>query len=289
MPKPTPKWKNRLPEFFEEITFAQSEDDIRSACETFKRVVSECYPDTPDSRRRPMSEVRKAIRERFPAKESTDLNAPFPYFFTEDGKGGNKRWEHLAIKHLKEEWNPQKDWSDIENPSETTEVINTGAELNIFDQVGLSDEDLAIVKEAIGDADIKEWVRQAMLQRANAINALRDRLDEDLSIVPSEDLMTNKKYRTNPVACRELTSRAVRAIKSYNAQAPEHKWCITNKLISELTGNTVKAIARAVEGMDLESYNKSMDLQPVHNRLTKAAIGDIKEVVSIKDILGVDE
>jgi len=110
-----------------------------------------------------------------------------------------------------------------------------------------------------------------------------------LSMVPSQTLMKDKKYRTNPVACRELTSRAVRAIKAFNAQSPEHRWCITNKLISELTGNTVKAIAKAVEGMDIDSYNQAMDLQPVHNRLTKAAIGDVKVVVSIKDVLGVDE
>jgi hypothetical protein len=38
--------------------------------------------------------------------------------------------------------------------------------------------------------------------------------------------------------------------------------------------------------MDLETYNNMMDLQPVNNRLTKAAIGDIKDVVSIRDVLG---
>jgi hypothetical protein len=108
-------------------------------------------------------------------------------------------------------------------------------------------------------------------------------------MVSSEKLMTDKKYRTNTNACRELTSRAVRAIKKFNASSPEYRWCITNALISEITGNTVKAIAKAVEGMDIESYNRSMDLQPVNNRLTKAAIGDIKNVVSIKDVFGIDE
>jgi hypothetical protein len=36
-----------------------------------------------------------------------------------------------------------------------------------------------------------------------------------------------------------------------------------------LTGNTVTAIAKAVEGMDIDFYHQAMDLQPVHNRLTK--------------------
>ncbi len=132
-------------------------------------------------------------------------------------------------------------------------------------------------------------MKQAMLQRANAINALRERLDEDLSLIPSEQLMNEKRYRTNTNATKELVKRAVRTIKGFNAQSPEHRWCITNKLISELTGNTVKAIAKAVEGMDIESYNQAMNLQPIHNQLTKAAIGNIKDVVSIKDVAGIDE
>lgn len=303
MPQATPKWKNYLPEFLSKITNAQNEDAIRSACEAFKRIVCECYPNTPDSRRRPMTEARKAIRERFPAKETGEANAPFPYFFALDGKGSVERWEHLAIKYLKEEWNPQTDWSDKQTASigesqmEKKEVVKQekpsmkaeNVEVDILGYIGLTSEELENVKQAVGDADVKEWLKQAVLQRANAINALQKRLDEDLSLVPSEELMSDKKYRTNTNACRELTSRAVRAIKAFNAQSPEYRWCITNALISELTGNTVKVIAKAVEGMDIESYNKMMGLKPVQNRLTKAAIGDVKENVSIKDVLGVDE
>ncbi len=195
----------------------------------------------------------------------------------------------IAIKHLSEEWNPKSE-SGSENievvKSEETSMVDT--KLDILGQVGLSSDEMESVKAAIADTDVLEWLKQAILQRANSINSLRNRLDEDLSLVPSQTLIEDKKYRTNPVACRELTSRAVRAIKAFNEQSPEHRWCITNKIISELTGNTVKAIAKAVEGMGLEDYNKMMDLQPVHNRLTKAAIGDIKDVVSIKDVFGLD-
>jgi hypothetical protein len=126
------------------------------------------------------------------------------------------------------------------------------------------------------------------MQRANAINKLRESLDEDWETIPSETLMNDKKYRTNSGACRELVSRAVRVVKRWNYDHPEHKWCITNKLISELTGITVKAIAKAVEGMDNESYNKGQGLEPVINRLTRASVGEPKEVMSIKDVLGVD-
>ncbi len=60
------------------------------------------------------------------------------------------------------------------------------------------------------------------------------------------------------------------------------------KLISELNGITFKAIAKAVEGMDNESYNQGQGLQPVINRLTRAAFGEPSKVMSIKDVLGVE-
>jgi hypothetical protein len=52
--------------------------------------------------------------------------------------------------------------------------------------LGLSDEELAAVNQAVGDADVKEWVKQAIMQRANAINKLRESLDEDWETIPSE-------------------------------------------------------------------------------------------------------
>jgi hypothetical protein len=281
-----------IPQFISRLEQASSEQEIQTVCLEIKSSVAERYPNE-NSRRKPMSEIRKAVRERFPSQggKSPHESAPYPYFFTNSGKGRVERWEHLAIKHLSEEWNKKP---ESESETESEEIVKTEPlsvvkqELDIFSQVGLNTEELETVKQALGDTDVKEWLKQAVLQRANTINALRDRLEEDLSMVPSQTLMEDKKYRTNPVACRELTSRAVRAIKGFNTQSPEHRWCITNALISELTGNTVKAIAKAVEGMDLESYNKTMGLQPVHNRLTKAAIGDIKDVVSIRDVLGID-
>lgn len=308
MPKATPQWKKKMPEFLGAIEGATEEKHIQKACEEIKKAVVDSYPLVPASRKKPMTEIRKAIMGCYPTQEgkSEHESAPFPYVFMKDGykKGKGDRWEHLAIEYLEADWDRKEDRSfevvkpEAESTSETennnlavvkaeeTSMVDT--KLDILGQVGLTAEELENVKAAIGDTDVIEWLKQAVLQRANTIISLRNRLDEDLSLVPSQTLIEDKKYRTNPVACRELTSRAVRAIKDFNRQSPEHRWCITNKLISEVTGNTVKAIAKAVEGMGLEDYNKMMDLQPVHNRLTKAAIGDIKDVVSIKDVLGVD-
>ncbi|NET60496.1 MAG: hypothetical protein F6K47_31470 [Symploca sp. SIO2E6] len=62
-----------------------------------------------------------------------------------------------------------------------------------------------------------------------------------------------------------------------------HQWCV-----SELTGVTPKAIAKVIEGMGIEDYNLMMGLTPVVNRMTKAAVGSISEVISIAGVLGVD-
>jgi hypothetical protein len=284
MPKATPQWKSKMPEFLEKITSAQCEDDIKGACEAFKRVVLECYPDTPDSRRRAVGEARKNLRGIYPTNLTTEKEAPFPYIFMKDGykKGKGDRWEHLAIEYLEEEWNRKEDRS-FEQIEEVAK-----SEVDILNEVGLTNDEVAQVKKALGESDVREWVRQAIMQRANAINNKKAVMDEDLSEVPSEVLMNEKKYRTNPTAARELVNRAVRVVKQWNHDHPDQKWCITNKLIGELTGVTVKAIAKAVEGMDLESYNKTHDLTPVVNRMVKGSVGEASQVMSIANVTGIE-
>ncbi len=278
-----------IPTFISQLESAKSESEIQQACQGIKDAVAARWANL-STRRKPMSEIRKAVRDRFPVKPVLDKSeAEFPYYFTDSGKGHVNRWEHLAIKHLSEkEYNPKTDWSDVEVKPEVQEVkpaITTNIRL---ESLGFSDEELAAVKQAVGDADIKGWVKQAVLQRANAINKLRESLDDDWETIPSQVLMNDKKYRTNSAACRELVNRAVRVVKQWNYDHPEQKWCITNKLISELTSITVKAIAKAVEGMDNESYNKGQGLEPVINRLTRASVGEPKEVMSIAKVTGTE-
>jgi hypothetical protein len=278
-----------IPTFIIRLESAKSESEIHQACQDIKKAVANRWANT-STRRKPMSEIRKAVRDRFPVKPVDDeIEAAFPYYFTDSGKGLIKRWEHLAIKHLSEkEYNPKTDFSDLEVKEEVEEVkpvITADVSLESF---GLSDEELAAVNQALGDVDFKQWVKQAIMQRANAINKLRESLDDDWETIPSETLMTDNKYRTNSAACRELVSRAIRVIKQWNYDHPEHKWCITNKLVSELTGITVKAIAKAAESMDNESYNKGQGLKPVINRLTRVAVGEPKEVMSLANVTGVE-
>ena len=278
-----------IPTFISRLESATSESEIQQACQEIKLAVANKWANS-STRRKPMSEIRKAVKERFPVRRvDNEAEAEFPYYFTDSGKGRVNRWEHLAIKHLSEkEYNPQTDWSDVEVKEEAQEVKPVITADVSLESLGLSDEELVAVNQAIGDADIKEWLKQAIMQRANAINKLRQSLDEDWETIPSEVLMNDKKYRTNSGACRELVSRAVRVVKQWNYDRPEHKWCLTNKLISELTGITVKAIAKAVEGMDNDSYNQGQGLEPVINRLTRAAVGEPSKVMSIKDVLGVE-
>lgn len=291
MPRPAPQWKSKMPEFLGAIACATSEDDIRRACEEIRQSVADCYLHAPSSRERPMGEIREAIRGRYPVKNQ---ESEF-YYFTESGQGHKPRWEHLAIKYLPG-WNKKEDRSFEQNSSNSEErpekqveeevVKEVKPELDILKEVGLTSDEINAVQQALGDADIKGWVKQAIMQRANAINNKKSAMDEDLTEVPSEVLMSDKKYRTNPSAARELTSRAVRVVKEWNHDHPDQKWCITNKLIGELTGVTVKAIAKAVEGMDLKTYNEG--LEPIANRLLKAEIGEPAKVMSIAKVTGVE-
>ncbi|NEQ64909.1 MAG: hypothetical protein F6K21_05285 [Symploca sp. SIO2D2] len=99
MPRKTPAWKDAMPEFNEAIASALDEKQIKVACLQIKQAVFDSYPDTPPSRRNPMSSIRKSVREKYPAQsgKSPHEGVPFPYYFTNTGKGSVERWEHLAI------------------------------------------------------------------------------------------------------------------------------------------------------------------------------------------------
>jgi hypothetical protein len=280
-----------IPQFIARLEQATKEQEIQSACHEIKSAVAERW-DNESTRRKPMSEIRKAVRERFPVKVvDAEIEADFPYFHTASVKRRdvkknilNHRLEHLAIKHLSEEWNAKP---EVVEP-EVVKSETVKPEVDILDEVGLTSDEVEQVKKALGESDVREWVRQAIMQRASAINNKKAVMDEDLSEVPSEVLMNEKRYRTNPTAARELVNRAVRVVKQWNLDHPDQKWCITNKLIGELTGVTVKAIAKAVEGMDLEGYNKTHDLTPVVNRMVKGSVGEASQVMSITNVTGIE-
>lgn len=61
-----------------------------------------------------------------------------------------------------------------------------------------------------------------------------------------------------------------------------------NRALTASISVTVKAIAKAVEGMDNESYNKGQDLEPVINRLTRIAVGEPSKVMSIARVTGIE-
>ena len=286
-----------IPAFIEKLEKAKNESEISKACKEMKATVDRVFGKT-DGRRDPktMAAIRKNIKTRFPDQPVDGKKADvFPYYFTNKGVGRVERLEHLAFKHIQDERNKkveqQNNESDQEQnktpePEQKTVKVKLKVNEVSLESFGLSSDEVDAVKQALGDADIKEWVKQAIMQRANAINNKAAVMNEDLTEVPSEVLMTDKKYRTNPSAARELTSRAVRVVKQWNHDHPDQKWCITNKLISELTGVTVKAIAKAIEGMDLETYNKG--LEPIANRLLKAEIGEPAKVMSIAKVTGVE-
>ena len=310
MPTKTRAWVQEMPTFLGLIESAKTEKDIVSACASIKKAVVATYPRTPDSRRNPMREIREAIRVRYPAVggKSNHESVPFPYYFTKNGKGNIERWEHLAIKHLSEEWNPGKEPERTEpvKPVEPTEsLVKEFAEPVELDQeesksvlllatLGLSDEELEGVQNAIASSGLSEleWLKKAVIGRAKQQTAIRkwQGNGDELATVSSEELMNDSRYRTNPNVCHELTSRAVRALKDWNYQNPENKLCVTNNLISELTGNTPKAIVKVTERMDLEGYNQAQQLTPVKNRLVKQRLGidSFTRIISIKDYLGIE-
>jgi hypothetical protein len=297
MPRKPSKYKqviDSIPEFIKSIENSQSEKEVDEKCQQIKASIDQASGKV-EGRRDPvtMAAIRRTIDEKFPIKSATpETVAEFPYYLSSSKKGKEARLEHVAHKYLVDEKNPKKEKSEVVKPEvvkpEVVKPERVKPEVDILDEVGLTNDEVEQVKKALGESDVREWVRQAIMQRASAINNKKAVMDEDLLEVPSEILMNEKKYRTNPTAARELINRAVRVVKQWNHDHPDQKWCITNKLIGELTGVTVKAIAKAVEAMDLESYNKSHDLTPVVNRMVKGAVGEASQVMSIANVTGIE-
>jgi hypothetical protein len=79
-----------IPTFISRLESAKSESEIQQACQEIKSAVAARWAN-PSTRRKPMSEIRKAVRDRFPVKPvDKGTEAEFPYYFTDSGKGSRQ-------------------------------------------------------------------------------------------------------------------------------------------------------------------------------------------------------
>ncbi len=265
---------------------------------------------TPEGRANALRMVKKGVEKQCPRLDS---EAPL-YWYDPTGKKSLKRWRHLIFKTLtlstrdwdevgdesRKEWKAQQQKEADQQQKETEQQIEpvepalpalealTVDHLTI-DQFQLDSESHSLVQDAIAlsGMTLEEFTRQALRVYAKTITGKSKKQSEDLSTVPTDKLLADSTYSTHPGRAEELTKRAIKAIKYYNANiATEQaqRWCITQSAIASLTGSRPSTVGKVLEQFkdDIESHNQSYGLDNYSNR--KRGKPSIEETINLTEL-----
>jgi len=287
----TSKWESRGEKLVEELQTADVVT-IEALANTVLQEIINAYPNSLNSRKKPLSEVRKAVQNAFPISEKQ--TADYQYF-TGSGKGNIERWQHLALKYLtlsKEDWDALGGDARKEYTEEIIQpTLPTIKNMNI-EQLELDTETQQIVADAINQAGctLAEFIQQACKVYAKTITGkTRKYSNSDISAVPTTKLLdpTNKEYKTHPKKIEELTKRAIKAIfihNNGNAKSQDERWFISGTTINALTGSrvqTVNEILAAEFKESIDSHNNAHRLTAYSNRGMKRDIKADIDLISL--------
>jgi hypothetical protein len=234
--------------------------------------------------------VRAEVLKAFPRLES---EAPL-YWHDSKGKGQDTRkWRHLIFKYLtlnssdwdaigdeaREEWKatqsteqakPTEQAKLTEEAKPTEQAKQTQKQKRTskpkqflktmtIQQLELDSETEQTLQDALDHSgmSLEEFIKQAIKVYAKTVVGKSKQQVEDLSNVPTSELLTNTKYKTHPSRAEELTKRAIRAIIRHNTErATENadRWQITQSAIASLTGSRPQSV-----GEILKQYQSTVD------------------------------
>ncbi|MBD0389592.1 MAG: hypothetical protein ICV54_24585, partial [Nostoc sp. C3-bin3] len=96
-------WDEVGQELVEKLRTVKKESTIKKYATAIVDQIREHYPK-PNSRKTPLSQVRKAVSAAYPDTETQEYSCQY---FTNKGEGNVERYQHLALKYLtlsSEEW-----------------------------------------------------------------------------------------------------------------------------------------------------------------------------------------
>lgn len=296
-------WTELGEQLAEALQQTDDEATIRTACEEVVNKICAQY-ENPSSRKNPLAAVRKALVKHYP--HTSTKQADYQYF-TNSGKGKVERWEHLALKYLtlsKQDWDEVGDekrgeWQE-ETATQPAKANDEFTQLSIrkmnIEQLELDTETQGIVEQAIEQTgmNLAEFIQKACRVYAKTVTGKTRKQGEDLSAVSTENLLKDTTYATHPGRVDELTRRAIQAIKIYNSEiATERKdrWCITQSIITELTGSRASAVKECLEQYrdDIYDHHAKYELldtkgEPDKYLNRKKGI-DIKEKIKLLELV----
>ena len=287
------KWELVGQELAEKLQGIESESKIQKLTVAVVDQIREHYAEA-NSRKTPLSKVRKAVLAAFPDTEKKEHSWQY---FTNKGKGNIERYQHLALKYLTlstEEWDAvgneaRQQWKaqqaqeleqQTEQQPETLQPAQTTLDDMNISQLQLDAESQQMVESAIAHSgmSLADFVRRACQVYAKTVTGKHGQYESDLTAVSTDELLTSATYKTHPGRAEELTRRAIYALEIHNNNSTEksQKWMITQTAIQSLTGSkpaTIKAILEKYKTR-LDDHNSKHELNPYDNRKPGRKIDD---------------
>jgi hypothetical protein len=223
------------------------------------------------------TETRKGAREEW--KETQPTEQPI--------EQTTEQVTEQATEQVVEQAKKQRKPRQPKQPKQTLKTMT-------IEQLELDTDTQAILTNALEQSGmaLEEFIKQAIKVYARTVTGKAKQLSEDLANIPTQDLLNNPKYSTHPARAEELTKRAIRAIKFFNAnKATENadRWMITQSAIASLTGSRQGTIKQILEQYkdDIDSHNQTYGLNPYSNRKPGK---DITEIINLAELVpnGVD-
>lgn len=294
-----PNWEEIGQELVKKLQRVKDESKIQKLASAVIDQIREYY-QLPNSRKTPLSTVRKVVLAAYPDTETQEH--PWQYF-TNKGKGNIERYQHLALKYLtlsseewdavgnetRQQWKAQQQAQKPEQEPQSVEPAQQPITLNDMNisQLQLDAETQQMVESAIAHSgmSLADFVRRACQVYAKTVTGKHGQYESDLTAVLTEELLKSATYRTHPGRAEELTRRAIYALETHNNNCTEksQKWMVTQTAIQSLTGSkpaTIKAILERYQTR-LDDHNTKHELNPYDNRKPGRKIDDEIDLAAI--------
>lgn len=162
-------------------------------------------------------------------------------------------------------------------------------DLNLDDETKQAVEQILAEKQMM----LAELVQKSLKYYTNTLMGKSRQRQEDLANISTEQLLYDAFYSCHPNRVEELVGRAIQAIKIYNSRVNyrHQRYCITQSIITQLTGSRADAVKSALNKYqsELDIYHKQHgflnndgELDVYLNR--KKGV-DIKEKISLIDLV----
>jgi hypothetical protein len=231
-----------------------------------------------------LNQINRAIAKTYPRLESEAPN----YWHDHKGREKLHKWRHNIFKYLTlgrgiktvPEPESQPIQTESAKPEEPKQILSN---MNI-QQLDLDSQTQETLESALNQSgmSLEDFIKQAIKVYAKTITGRNKAASDDLSAVPTGELLTDSKYNTHPGRAGELTKRTIRAIHIYNTEVatePADRWMITASAIASLIGSrqsTIKEIMPQYQtSIDDNNLNPEWNLNPYSNRKPGKKIDEI--------------